>query len=238
MHSPQNYFEKKGRRLRIFLDHRCISLMDHSADVTEGASDGIRFTSQDQIRRLYENFEKDTSQKELNIWESQTGLVDNSHPVDQPSYGSTGETGLIPAFLSLFTIVEAAGGLVKNEEGEWLFIFRRGKWDLPKGKLSGKESTHEAALREVQEETGIRNVIITKELPVTYHIYYHKGRRILKPVFWFEMIAPGKQDLIPETKEDIEFVEWVPAENLPVILSNTYASIREIIAGYGYAEPG
>ncbi|MCK7539615.1 MAG: NUDIX domain-containing protein [Marinilabiliales bacterium] len=75
---------------------------------------------------------------------------------------------------SLFNIVIAAGGFVRNEKDEILFIFRRGHWDLPKGKLNHKkgiiEKKKDAAVREVMEETGIEKIdIFAKKGPHLSH---------------------------------------------------------------------
>ena len=74
-------------------------------------------------------------------------------------------------FFKIFKIVEAAGGLVKNSNGAYLFIFRNKRWDLPKGKVQKNEIINEAAIREVIEETGVKNLRIKKSLPTTYHVY-------------------------------------------------------------------
>jgi 8-oxo-dGTP pyrophosphatase MutT (NUDIX family) len=118
---------------------------------------------------------------------------------------------------------------VKNEKGEILFIFRLGKWDLPKGKLAGNETTEETALREVKEETGLLKLKITGSLHSTFHIYTRKGKQILKQTHWYEMEAKSAQSLIPQTEEEISEVRWVGREDLKAILSNTYGSIRELL---------
>ena len=82
-------------------------------------------------------------------------------------------------FSNGYTLVEAAGGLVKNNSGEYLFIYRRGKWDLPKGKKDGNETPKETALREVREECGLADLQIIQNLPETYHSYPEKGKNIL-----------------------------------------------------------
>ena len=83
----------------------------------------------------------------------------------------TGEmTWLWSSFQSLFVLLPAAGGVVKSEEG-FLFIFRKGRWDLPKGKIDEDESEEDAAIREVKEETGLENFTITGPLPSSWHIY-------------------------------------------------------------------
>ena len=156
---------------------------------------------------------------------------------------------VIEAFVSCFTVVPAAGGVVKNERGEILFIFRRGKWDLPKGKVEGRRMKNEEggtkdegrisnfefriseAIREVKEETGLVEVTVVKELNPTYHIYYEKGKQILKETYWFEMLALGTQKLVPQTQEEITEVRWFKPEELDVVLENTFESLKEMIEG-------
>lgn len=112
-------------------------------------------------------------------------------------------------FASLFKVIEAGGGLVKNQEGKVLVIFRRGFWDLPKGKMDPGENIIQTAAREVKEETGIIDVEVKRHLITTYHTYRTaKGKRILKVSKWFKMRTTSKQ-LIPQLDEDIERAEWV-----------------------------
>lgn len=125
----------------------------------------------------------------------------------------------------------AAGGLVKNEKEELLMIFRRGKWDLPKGKLDKDEKIEDAALREVKEETGLKTISITKFTGLTFHEYFDKHIKedVTKETHWFEMHAPGNQELFPQYEEDIEKIEWVDDKNLEEKLTNSYPNISEIL---------
>lgn len=132
-------------------------------------------------------------------------------------------------FRSHFTIIQAAGGIVKDELKRILFIFRRGKWDLPKGKLDKGETIPECAKREVEEECGIVVSEILDQVYTTYHIYEERGRVILKETFWYDMFATHEQKLIPQIEEDIHLIEWVKAEEQQKILANTYPMIRDII---------
>jgi hypothetical protein len=103
------------------------------------------------------------------------------------------------SFFKHFTIIQAAGGLVKNEQNEILLIFRRGKWDLPKGKNDGDEIPRECAVREVKEETGLQKIKAGKKICTTYHTYSEFGKHILKETEWFEMKAAsdkGNQSFI------------------------------------------
>ncbi|MEQ8704105.1 MAG: NUDIX domain-containing protein [Phaeodactylibacter sp.] len=143
-------------------------------------------------------------------------------------YGNDGER-LFKEFSTQFTILEAAGGLVFNTEGQGLFIYRLETWDLPKGKIDPGETPEAAAVREVQEETGLQEVKCGDLLLMTYHTYRHlKKGRILKPTYWYRMTTPEAQ-LTPQAEENIEKAEWksVPdflESNLPV-----YPNIRLVL---------
>lgn len=134
------------------------------------------------------------------------------------------------AFWKKFTLIKAGGGAVWNEDGALLFIFRRGKWDLPKGKLDDGESIEQCALREVEEETGVQHPVLTKPLITTYHTYYESGKHILKESYWFEMKVGGKQLLKPQTEEDIHDIKWLMPSSWEEIMENTFPSIRDVLA--------
>lgn len=133
-------------------------------------------------------------------------------------------------FLSHYTLIEASGGLVQNKEGKYLAIFRRGKWDLPKGKVEYDESPEQAGVREVEEECGIHDLEIIKTLPSTFHTYHEKNKDYLKKTHWYLMNYEGKDKLKPQTEEDIEKVEWMSSEKIKsTFYKNTYQSIKELL---------
>lgn len=136
---------------------------------------------------------------------------------------------LFNAFSKHFKIVKAAGGLVIHSNNDILLILRRGKWDLPKGKLDEGETIEACALREVSEETGLSDVSITQFLDITRHLYQEKDEMILKETHWFEMAYRGSEKPIPQIEEDIEMVKWVSIGELVSYLKNTYPSIKEIL---------
>ena len=126
----------------------------------------------------------------------------------------------------------AAGGIVENEDKKILLIFRRGKWDLPKGKLDEGETIEECAVREVEEETGLHSIQQGELIEVTLHNYIEKGTEIEKETYWYAMKVEGKQNLVAQTEEDIEDIKWVKESELPVYLANTYNNIIDIIEKY------
>ncbi len=129
-------------------------------------------------------------------------------------------------FLNYFKIVEAAGGIVFNDSHQFLAIKRRGFLDLPKGKIDKGESPIQAALREVEEETGLKCELL-KPLTVSYHTYQQKEKRILKPTHWFLMKAVS-EEVILQTEEDIEESFWMNADEF-IHSENAYLSLKEVV---------
>ncbi len=141
-------------------------------------------------------------------------------------------TKLKKDFNSLFKIIRAAGGVVNDGEDNILFIYRRGCWDLPKGKIDKGEKKKEAALREVEEETGITNITIGKKIKTTRHTYRTKdGKRAIKKTFWYEMSAPH-QKLIPQKEEDITKAEWIPLKKVTQLKGKVFKNIKEVSEAY------
>jgi 8-oxo-dGTP pyrophosphatase MutT (NUDIX family) len=136
-------------------------------------------------------------------------------------------------FRKCFINIDAAGGVVKNNQDEYLLIYRRGKWDLPKGKLDKGENYQQAALREVEEETGLKGLTIERPLMSTYHTYAYKGKLALKKTNWFSMLYTGTEDPIPETEEDIEYIRWFKASELDEPFQNTFPLVIDIFRYLG-----
>lgn len=136
----------------------------------------------------------------------------------------------------MLTKIIAAGGIVINQKDEVLMMFRRGHWDLPKGKLDGGESIETCAVREVCEETGIKedHVSIVKNAGITYHEYFDKylKKDVLKETHWYYMQYTGNGDLVPQTEEDIEELKWVTIKEVPQYFNKTYKNIAEILNSF------
>ena len=126
-------------------------------------------------------------------------------------------------------LIKAAGGLVENSEGKYLFIFRRGKWDLPKGKVDEGEKVRTAAVREVEEECGIRVDTVLGKICDTWHIYKQDGRLILKKTYWYKMELSSNQELIPQLEEDITEARWLGKDEFPLVRQNTFPLILDVI---------
>ena len=136
---------------------------------------------------------------------------------------------LLKRFLKLLPNVIAGGGKVYNKKGKVLFIYRNGKWDLPKGKAESKETIEETALREVAEETGVRGLKITKPLETTYHIFKRYGKNRIKITYWFEMKTSYKGKLKPQKNEGITKVKWLKPDQIVKAMENSYANIKGLV---------
>ena len=137
------------------------------------------------------------------------------------------------SFWKHFTVIQAAGGLVRNEKDEILMIFRRGAWDLPKGKRDKGETLEACAVREVKEETAIQKLKLRDHLITTFHTYDEFGKHILKESYWYNMESDSRQKLEPQIEEDIRDIVWVAPENLKQKLENTFPSIIDVIQASG-----
>lgn len=134
-------------------------------------------------------------------------------------------------FFSIYKTVPAAGGVVYNDKDEILMIYRRGFWDLPKGKFEDGETIAETAVREVQEEVGLNDVKIIKELPTTYHTYRNrKDKRCIKPTYWFTM-KTSETEVKLQTEEDIEGSMWIKPADFLNSDKVAYGSIYDVLKG-------
>ncbi|MCS6990682.1 MAG: NUDIX domain-containing protein [Chitinophagales bacterium] len=143
-----------------------------------------------------------------------------------------GTKHLIRKFLKQFTLVRAAGGVVQNDKGKILLIFRKGRWDFPKGKIDAGESRRQAALREVREETGLRHVAVIRRITLrhpeqshTAHIYYENSNWSLKKTWWYLMRA-NQDELVPQMQEGISDVGWYNRDEVTERLHGSYPLLR------------
>ena len=136
-------------------------------------------------------------------------------------------------------VIRAGGGLLLNEHQELLMIFRRGSWDLPKGKLDEGETMEACALREVEEETGVGHLELGGLIGVTRHQYFdpYIKEDVIKETHWYAMNVKGRPALIPQTEEDITDIRWVPLQEVPELLKNSFDTIREITGLFFSKQP-
>ena len=130
-------------------------------------------------------------------------------------------------------MIKAAGGFVLNENNEVLMMFRRGTWDLPKGKMDKKETFEDCAIRETEEETGLKKIKLISPLITTYHTYHEGSKYVLKETKWFTMKVSSEQKLLPQAAEQITKLEWVRKNDLKKYLQNSFASVNDVLeAGF------
>lgn len=131
----------------------------------------------------------------------------------------------------MLTPITAAGGIVINPNKEILWIYRRGFWDLPKGKLDPNETIEACAVREVMEETGMHDLVLGELILTTKHQYYddYLKTEVEKTTYWYKMSTGTLQDGIPQTEEDIEAIAWVKKDALEPYLAKTYDTIQKVI---------
>ncbi|HRI26646.1 MAG TPA: NUDIX domain-containing protein [Chitinophagales bacterium] len=142
-------------------------------------------------------------------------------------------------FAANYQPVAAAGGVVFNPQGQMLLMYRRDKWDLPKGKVEPNEPLTLAAVREIAEETGLTDAVVQSELFIdinqtnaTFHTYTEGSRRkrILKTTYWYKMLCPVCNNLQPQEEEGITALEWVQPNMLNNgYLQNTYGSVKDVL---------
>lgn len=232
--------------MKIFLGDRTIQFSSLPPEHQVDDRLIVNYQSENQLQQDWIRFREQVHFKSLLI--TYPGI--KSLPVSEPAtdhfsrivfHDMDKQPHALIAFLNLFILVPAAGGLVRNERDENLFIHRLGKWDLPKGKVQQKElklaekegylmaAANKAAIREVKEETGLNSVSTIRELPSTWHIYADHNTEILKRTYWFEMVASGGEILNPQVSEGIFLVKWIPTSELSFVMMNTYASIRDLL---------
>ena len=156
------------------------------------------------------------------------GMVEVSDSLQRVCIPSSDTKGTYEAICAEFLEVNAGGGLVSNRRGDYLLISRNGLWDLPKGHQDPGEDIAVTALREVQEETGIQDIILRDLICITDHCYRRNGIWHLKHTWWYDKLHTDPSDLTPQKEEDITKAAWVAKSSLPPYLRNTYPSIQEV----------
>ena len=135
---------------------------------------------------------------------------------------------LSAALCRTFTLAPAAGGVVVSD-GRFVAIERHGRPDLPKGHVEEGEEVVAAALREVEEETGLTGLSIVNALPSSWHAYLYEDEWRLKQTSWFLMSASDECHVQPQLDEDITEVVFLGPEELDWFLNNTYRSLAETL---------
>ncbi len=182
------------------------------------------------LSKQSENLEKTIGYENAMTLEIALDLLENTSVKELNVFGEDID-GIWAEFRSLFRIIEAAGGVVNNPDGDTLFIRRLGKWDLPKGKMEKGESREESAVREIEEETGLRDVELVRFINTTFHIYVERnGDKVLKCTHWFEMNFSGEDTSKPQTEEGITEVAWKNTAQIEdEVFPSTFKNIKLII---------
>lgn len=173
----------------------------------------------DKIQQLeILNFDFLTFYKALKKGSNKHYVLITAHPKD-----------LFKSVKKKLTLIKAAGGLVRNINGEFLFIFRNKKWDLPKGKVEKGEKTKDTAVREVEEECGVEIDKREEKICRTYHIYELNNKVILKKTTWYKMSVKGNPKLVPQKEEGITTANWVAPLGVKTKMNNTYPLIIDVL---------
>ncbi|MCE3076359.1 NUDIX hydrolase [Chryseobacterium gwangjuense] len=182
------------------------------------------------LSKQSENLEKTLGYENVTSLEIALDLLENTSVKELNVFGENIDE-IWGEFQSLFRIIEAAGGIVNNPKGEVLFIKRLGKWDLPKGKMEKGESREESAVREIEEETGLKDVELVQFINTTYHIYIERnGDKVLKCTHWFEMNFKGEDTSKPQIEEGITEVAWKDTTRIEKeVFPSTFKNIKLII---------
>ena len=182
------------------------------------------------LSKQSENLEKTLGYEGATSLEIALDLLENTSVTELNVFGENIDE-IWAKFQSLFRIIEAAGGIVNNPDGDVLFIKRLGKWDLPKGKMEKGESREESAVREIEEETGLRDVELVRFINTTYHIYVERnGDKVLKCTHWFEMNFDGEDTSKPQIEEGITEVAWKNTAQIEnEVFPSTFKNIKLIV---------
>lgn len=211
-----DYFCRMETPVNIYINERPLVIAGENTTLPSAYNDATVFHTPDDalITRTIDQLDKNELSK---------AVFRHSNPVS-----------LFDRVKDHFTVFEAAGGLISNPAGEILLMFRRGKWDLPKGKLDEGETLEACALREVQEETGLHNISLDGKITETFHYYPWKNKKVLKHSHWYRMRFTGTELTIPQIEEDIIDIQWIRPENLGKYMQYSYQNIIDVFLKAGY----
>lgn len=198
--------------IKIFSDQKTICLTDEANDFIKETKMFHEYKEKKKLFEFIKKFQEDNEQKEAFIYAKDFKKLSKQ-------------------FLSSFHVVKAAGGVVKNNAGQFLVIKRLGKWDLPKGKSKKNERQKHAAVREVSEECKIsrKDIELINKTYTTYHTYGGKEKLNLKKTDWFEMKYTGTKEPSPQTEESITEALWFNPSQTQEFTENTFPSLIDVL---------
>lgn len=135
-------------------------------------------------------------------------------------------------FRNYFEVITAAGGMVTDENGHYLFIKRNNFWDLPKGKQEDGETPEQTAVREVEEECGISQIEVNSFIKKTFHIYMEDYKEKLKCTYWYAMTYKGSRLPVPQSEEGITDARFIARQDINSMYSKMYKNIEELVINY------
>lgn len=218
--------------MKIFINDIPVSIIDPSELKPESEFDLVIDGSTTRIKPksliddvLIKDAEADKVDELLHV------MTDNKlKKVDSITFSSLDKKDIIKYIKKKFKVIEAAGGVV-DKGGKILLIYRKGRWDIPKGKIDKGEKKRACAIREVEEETGVK-VSIEKKINTTWHTYITNKKYVLKKTHWYVMKCLDDSNTAPQEEEDIDEVRWMSLTELRAALYNSYRSIRVVIQEY------
>jgi 8-oxo-dGTP pyrophosphatase MutT (NUDIX family) len=194
---------------KVFIDNSVIEFLDSSEELPSKGYDLVLNSLENDLSKLLDQFDFSASKVcILVVYE------DFEQAFNQVFHA--------------YEFMDAAGGIVKCNR-RYLFIERHGMWDIPKGKLDAHEQPWEAAIREIEEECGIRNPTIDHLLGITFHTYSYMGRLTVKKNWWYALNYSGSMEVSPQEEESITQAIWIEKKEWELIRSNTYDSILEVL---------
>lgn len=194
---------------KVFIDNSVIDFLDSEQKVPSKGYDLVVNSLENDLSTLLDQFDFSSSKVCLLVVYDDFELAFNQ-------------------VFHAYEFMDAAGGIVKCNR-RYLFIERHGMWDIPKGKLDSNEQPWEAAVREIEEECGIKNPVIDHLLGITFHTYSYMGRLTIKKNWWYALNYSGSMEVFPQEEESITQAIWIEKNEWDLIRSNTYESIQEVL---------
>ena len=207
------YF-KTEQMIKVFLGNKSVLISSVEVKSDPRNTKKIVFESAEVLHREYKHFSRSSSIKCLII--------------------SGDERTVWPVFRSLFAYIEASGGVVRNGEGELLMIYRNRHWDLPKGRMEKGEMPDQTALREVEEECGVNQLEIGKELMSTHHVFFQDKHEWIKRTYWYEMTCRDTSKPRPQAEEGILKAEWMKGSEVRKVWNKIYPSLQEVLTAASF----